>query len=163
MLTIDTAERAVPHGPATYLLGERAGKPIRSFTWSEDVPLPAQERLGGKDCGSYGGYLHTDHAVRQEFFSPHTEPRWLDEPYLMDFTYIFDTASADHGPFMIGETVDEASVVAEIGHADDLRTIAAVPGSTAAGPPAYQVRRIEDALARCKTWELTDEEERALL
>jgi hypothetical protein len=163
MLTIDTAEKAVPHGPATYLLGERVGRPLRSFTWSEDVPLPAQERLGGKDCGSYGGHLHTDHAVRQEFFHPQVEPRWLDEPYLMDFTYIFDTASADHVPFMIGETVDEASVLAEIGHPDDLRTIAAAPGSTAAGPPAYQVQRIEDALARCRTWELTDEEEKALL
>ncbi len=82
----------------------------------------------------------------------------------MDFTYIFDTASPDHGPFMIGETVDEASVLTEIGHPDDLRTIAAVPGPTAAGPPAYRrSKRIEEALAICRTWELTDEEERELL
>jgi hypothetical protein len=46
---------------------------------------------------------------------------------------------------------------------DDLRTIAAAPGSTAAGPPAYQVKRIEEALAICKTWELTDQEEREML
>jgi hypothetical protein len=162
MLTIDKAEKAVPHGPATYLLGEIAGKPLRSFTWSENVPLPQMEKLAGKDCGSYGGYLHTDHAVRQEFFTPHAEPRWLDEPYHMDFTYIFDTASSDHAPFMIGETVDEASILDEIGHPDDLRTIAAVPGGAAAGPPAYQAKRIEDALAVCKTWELTDEELREL-
>lgn len=163
MLTIDTAEKAVPHGPATYLLGRRVDRPLRSFTWSEDAPLPAQERLGGKDCGSYGGYLHTDHAVRREFFRPQPEPRWLDEPYLMDFTYIFDTASSDHEPFMLGERVEEADVQSEIGSHEALRAIASPPGIVAAGRPAYQVARIEDALARCRTWTMTDDEERALL
>ena len=166
MLTIDTAEKELPHGPATFLLGEQAGKPIRSFTWSQATPLPSQERLGGKDCGSYGGYLHTDHAVRREFFLPQSEPHWLDEPYMMDFTYIFDTASADHAPFMIGNAVEEAEVLAEIGHPDALRTIGAQQSdrvSDSSRPPAYQITRIDDALKRCQTWALTDEEERALL
>jgi hypothetical protein len=163
MLTIDTAERAVPHGPATYLLSKVAGRPLRSFNWSEATPLPSQERLGGKDCGSYGGHLHTDHAIRGEFFMPQEEPRWLDEPYMMDFAYIFDIASADHAPFMIGETIEEADVLAEIGHPDDLRTIAAPTTEGVATPPAYQVTRIEDALAKCRAWALTDEEEQALL
>jgi hypothetical protein len=65
----------------------------------------------------YGGFLHTDHAVRLESFQPHEVPATKDEPYLMDFKYIFDPTDADNRLFMRGESVTEAEVEAELGSA----------------------------------------------
>ena len=118
MLTINTASKEAPHGPVTYLLDESHGRPIRPYPWTEATKPSDAERLAGKDCGSYAGHLHTDHAVRLEFFQPHEIPAHKDEPYLMDFKYIFDQSEDDNRLFMQGEPVAEEQVELELGSAD---------------------------------------------
>lgn len=164
MLTISSAAKHVPHGPATYLRDETHG-PLRPYTWTDATRPSDQEKLKGKDCGSYGGYLHTDHAVRPEFFRPQVIPAYLDTPYLMDFAYIFDSDSSDHARFMIGEAVTEEEVYAEIGRPGDLLTIgiSSAEGATGQTRPREIGLRIEEALARCDRWRLTDEEVEAML
>jgi hypothetical protein len=165
MLTIDQAAKDVPHGPATYLLGQRHGKPLRPFNWTEATPLPALEKLKGKDCGSYGGYLHTDHAVRAEFFQPYDAPPLREAPYLMDFAYIFDPASPDYPPFMVGQPVTEEAVQAELGLPRDMRIIAADEAASETLQPTRPrqfTKRVADALERTRAWKLTDDEESGL-
>jgi hypothetical protein len=94
MQTIGQAAKHSPHGPATYLRDETHG-PLRPYAWTEETKPSDREILKGKDCGSYGGYLHTDHAVRPEFFRPHEIPAYFDTPYLMDFAYIFGNRSPE--------------------------------------------------------------------
>ncbi len=118
MLTINTASKEAPHGPVTYLLDESHGRPIRPYPWTEATKPSDAERLAGKDCGSYAGHLHTDHAVRLEFFQPHEIPAHKDEPYLMDFKYIFDQSEDDNRLFMQGEPVAEEQVELELGSAE---------------------------------------------
>ncbi len=163
MLTIEQAAKDAPHCPATYLIDESHGRPIRPYNWTEATPPPALEKLRGKDCGSYAGYLHTDHAVRSEFFEPHVAPSTKDEPYLMDFAYIFDPSNPDYGPFMAGVEVDEDEVRAELGRPEEMRTIA---DDGTSEPPTFRAahitRKIEEALAVTRTWRLSDEEEATL-
>lgn len=166
MLTIAAAEPDKPHCPATYLLDEAKnhGRPIRPYNWAEATPPPKLEKLKGKDCGSYAGYLHTDHAIRREFFLPGDAPEYKDKPYLMDFAYIFDTATVDHAPFMAGERVTEAEVDADLGPPGDMRTIAAdAPTPPAEHRPDAFTKQIRDALERTRAWRMSDEEEASLL
>jgi hypothetical protein len=164
MLTIASAAKEVPHGPATYLRDEKHG-PLRPYSWSEETKPSEKEKLKGKDCGSYGGYLHTDHASRGEFFDPHEAPAYKEKPYLMDFTYSFDPASADHLPFMAGEPVTESEIEAELGRVADMRVIDADTGHGDVGgpPPSPLGTRIEQALARCRQWRLSPGQVDALL
>jgi hypothetical protein len=121
MLTIESAAKDAAHGPATYLLNQSHGRPIRPYSWTNATSPADLEKLKGKDCGSYGGFLHTDHCVRPEFFEPRDTPVNKEEPWLMDFTYIFDPAAEDHLPFMIGHAATEAEVEAELGPVGDKR------------------------------------------
>lgn len=151
---------SLPHGPATYLLTETPGRPIRPYDWKEPSSPAETEKLKGKDCGSYGGYLHTDHAVRDEFFHPGDVPFTKDTPYLMDFTYIFDPASGDHAAFLAGHSASEAEVQMELGPAEDMRVIAAEPPEDTARhprPASPPGSRFESALSQCRSWSLTDE------
>jgi hypothetical protein len=157
MLTINAAKKDLPHGPATYLLDETHGRSIRPYPWTGATKPSDAERLKGKDCGSYGGFLHTDHAVRTEFFEPHDVPPTKEQPYLMDFTYIFDDKTADNKLFMEGEVVKEEDVTAELGGPEDMRFIAADKQELApTPPPAGAVTRIEEIMGICKAWRLSD-------
>jgi hypothetical protein len=164
MVTIESAAKGVPHGPATYLREEKYG-PLKPYAWTGATKPSDKEKLKDKDCGSYGGYLHTDHAVRAEFFDPHEAPMYKETPYLMDFAYIFDPTSVDHLPFMVGESVTEAQVEEDLGRPADMRVIET--GGTAEDlvepPPSQLGARIEEALARCRQWRLTAAQEDALL
>ncbi len=164
MLTIASAAKDVPHGPATYLRDEKHG-PLKPYSWTEATKPSDKEKLKDKDCGSYGGYLHTDHAIRGEFFDPHEAPAHKEAPYLMDFTYIFDPRSADHLPFMVGEPVTEAHVEAELGRPADMRVIdeGAVGMDLEEAPPSPLGIRVEEALRQCRQWRLTDDQANALL
>ncbi len=58
--------------------------------------------LEGKDWTRYEGWLHTDHAVREEFFVERERPATAERPYLMDFTYLYDEGEEDFEVFTAG-------------------------------------------------------------
>lgn len=158
MNTINSAATDHPYCPATYLLELKDGKPAREFTWNGPKPLPPAKSYEGKDCGSYAGYLHTDHAIRSEFFQPDPCPMHYKDPYLMDFTYIFDTSEADNLTFMVGEDANSEEVEAELGPLGDLHAVAAV-GPAGPGPrPVVAGDRINNALNRLRSRAMSEEE-----
>jgi hypothetical protein len=164
MLTIANAAET-PHGPATWLLPVNAAGPYREFQWNEKRGMPDQlAKLKGKDCGSYAGTLHTDHAIRAEFFDPAGDPRppRRDNPWLMDFAYLFDGTSADHIPFVAGEPVATEEVEAVIGKPSDADWRSAAADEIVAAPTAVQRRGIDEALAVCRSWEISDEAFKAM-
>jgi hypothetical protein len=163
MNTIDSAATEHPYCPATYLLDLQGGKPVREFNWNGSNPMPPAKNFEGKDCGSYGGYLHTDHAIRAEFFRPDACPMHHANPYLMDFTYIFDTAEADHLTFMVGEEVSREEVEAAIGPIGDTETISAGPSTLTGARPAVAAQRIGDAIERLRSKAMSDDEIERLL
>jgi len=62
------------------------GKPLVDTVSCPFANTPS--RLAGKDWTRYEGVLHTDHAVREEFFHGSREVApTSSKPYLMDFTY----------------------------------------------------------------------------
>jgi hypothetical protein len=163
MNTINSAATGHPHCPATYLLDLKDGKPIREFNWAGSNPLPPAKNFEGKDCGSYGGYLHTDHAIRVEFFRSDACPMHHTDPYLMDFTYIFDTAEFDNLTFMVGEEVTQKDVEADIGPIGDLQTISAGPMVVTGSRPEIAAHRIDDALGRLRARAMSEEDIERLL
>ena len=64
----------------------------------EKVPT----QLAGKDWTKYEGLLHTDHAVREEFFDGRSEPITSHKPPFMDFTYLYDSTQPDFTEFSAG-------------------------------------------------------------
>ena len=75
--------------------------------------------LQGKDWTRYEGVLHTDHAVRDEFFQGRDDPPTATRPYLMDFTYLYDENQADFLEFTGGKQITEDEIFAEIGRQED--------------------------------------------
>ena len=75
-------------GRVTWLRSlDAKGKP-----WVSDIRCPLAKvptTLEGKDWTRYEGVLHTDHAVREEFFLDREMAPTASKPYLMDFTYLF--------------------------------------------------------------------------
>jgi hypothetical protein len=138
MVTIDNAEpgkvppknpaaQPVADGRATWLLALNDGNPIVSHV---ACPLTkTSPRLKGKDWTKYEGYLHTDHAIRAEFFRDRIVPPTFDKPYLMDFTYIYAHDQADFAQFMQGRHFTDEEVYGEIGHPEEWshRTWAGLP------------------------------------
>ncbi len=158
MLTIDNAAKDVPHGPATWLMDKIAGRPFREFAWTEDTELPGGKKLGDKDCGSYAGYLHTDHAIRAEFFEQGQIPPRKHEPWSMDFTYIFDPASPDYVPFMVGHPASQEEVDRELQVASTWRAIGAAEADDSRAVASAKDPDQEERLRICRSWQLTEEE-----
>lgn len=100
-------------GRATWLLNLVGGRPVKNVTcpFAEGAP----KRLVGKDWTTYAGLLHTDHAVRQEFFEASLEAPTRSRPYLMDFTYLYDERQEDYMRFTGGVRLSEQEVYAVIG------------------------------------------------
>jgi hypothetical protein len=117
MLTIGSAapiEIAGRKCPATWLLDlDPKGRPVVPDTPCPLNPVPSQ--LEGKDWTRYAGYLHTDHAIRKEFFADRELPVTGGKPYLMDFTYLYDTRLEDFAKFSGGMPIQEDELYAEIG------------------------------------------------
>lgn len=86
---------AKEEGRVTWLLDLNAeGKPV-----VERLPCPLDKvpgQLAGKDWTKYEGLIHTDNAVREEFFDGRAEPLTSHKPPLMDFTYLYDATRAFH-------------------------------------------------------------------
>ena len=124
-------------------LGEK-GNPL-----VEKVPCPLSSvpaTLAGKDWTRYEGLLHTDHAVREEFFLERAVAPTASRPYLMDFTYLFDASQADFEEFSRGKRFSDEEVYAEIGHPADWTHRAAV---TATSRSEEQAARVAEQLVAC--------------
>ncbi len=158
MLTIDTAA-VTKDGRATWLMDVDINGPFKQYEWNEDVPLPDLEKLKGKDCGSYAGHLHTDHAVRAEFFKSPDAPLFASRPWAMDFSYIFDPTSPDHVPFVRGIEVTNEQVEQQLGTPNDWRF---VNSEEAISSPELRLphvaQEIQGALTLCQKWQLSPDE-----
>jgi hypothetical protein len=115
-----------------------------------------------KDCGTYGGYLHTDHAIRSEFFAPEECPLHKNTPYQMDFTYIFDTNADDYFEFMVGEPVNEAEMIADIGPVGETQIVSGAERKEDSRPIEVKTR-IESALDELRQNAMSDDEIEELL
>lgn len=151
--------------------GGAAGSPQAEgrVTWLRDLdangtPLLAQipcplvnvpGQLKGKDWTRYEGVLHTDHAVRAEFFADRAGPITADKPYLMDFTYLYDRAQADFIKFMAGVRVSEEEVYAETGRPATWGT--RVPDEFAAMRTGEQATTAKRLLSVCQNWAPIDD------
>ena len=99
---------APEQGRATWLrtLG-LDGKPLVAGVACPLSKVPTT--LEGKDWTRYEGVLHTDHAVREEFFLDREVAPMAWKPYLMDFTYLYDELQDEFKeftggrPFQVGE------------------------------------------------------------
>src|SRR5207249_3795074 len=111
---VDKSEKAArEQGRVTWLLDlNQAGKPVVSRLHCPFEQVPGQ--LAGKDWTKYEGLLHTDNAVREEFFGGRAEPLTMHKPPLMDFTYLYDTAQPDFTEFTAGRIFTEEEVYADI-------------------------------------------------
>lgn len=124
------------------------GKPLVSKVLCPLSKVPAA--LEGKDWTRYEGLLHTDHAVREEFFFDREVAPTSSKPYLMDFTYLYDDKQADFVEFTRGEQFSDESVYAEIGRPEDWTHRAGV----ATEPRSEdQAARVAEQLLACNRWE----------
>ncbi len=124
------------------------GKPLLAQIPCPMAKVPGQ--LEGKDWTRYEGVLHTDHAVRAEFFADIEEPITAAEPYIMDFTYLYDKAQEDFINFMAGVRASEEKVYAEIGKPEvwGKRDTEIFGDRT-----KDQVKQVADLLRVCEAWE----------
>jgi hypothetical protein len=108
-----TEKAAREEGRVTWLLDlNHEGQPVVARLACPLDNVPAQ--LAAKDWTKYEGLLHTDHAVREEFFDGRDEPLSRHQPPLMDFTYLYDAAQPDFTDFTAGRIFTEEEVYADI-------------------------------------------------
>ncbi len=105
--------------------------------------------LLGKDWTRYEGVLHTDHAVREEFFQDRQEPPTASKPYLMDFTYLYDPSQADFQEFSGGRRFALADVLGEIGRPEDWTHRHGAPDRSRSDEQAAVVA---EQLLKCQEW-----------
>jgi hypothetical protein len=126
MLTVSNAAPTKPAHPqspaeqgcATWLRPlDSTGKPLLA-----EVACPLDRVppvLAGKDWTRYEGVLHTDHAVREEFFVDREIAPTASRPYLMDLTYLYRDDEREFEEFTRGRRFSDDEVYAEIGHPRD--------------------------------------------
>lgn len=166
MMTIARAHRTKPAGAGNR--SEKAAREEGRVTWLLDLdaegrsivarlPCPLEKipaQLAGKDWTKYEGLLHTDHAVREEFFDGRTEPLTAHKPPLMDFTYLYDAAQPDFTDFTAGRLVAESEVFADIDSPENWthRDTGRVSMERTAAEEAEVVRLLNE----CAKWDPTE-------
>jgi hypothetical protein len=106
--------------------------------------------LEGKDWTRYEGVLHTDHAVREEFFLDREIAPTASKPYLMDFTYLYEETQDDFDAFSRGKRFDTAEIYAEIGRPEDWTHRA---GTTVQVRSEEQAAAVAEQLLACRSWD----------
>jgi hypothetical protein len=158
MLTIRNAaptqapelSEAQNEGRVTWLLPlNESGTPMAGNVRCPLAKVPTT--LNGKDWTRYEGLLHTDHAVREEFFTDRNFAPTRKKSYLMDFTYLYDQTQADFKEFSRGRLFTEAEVYSEIGRPEDW-THRSDPKITARRS-ADQSAMVAEQLLVCRAWE----------
>jgi hypothetical protein len=148
-----------PYGKATWLRPLVDGRPLVADAKCPFAdPEKLKPALRGMDCTRYGGHLHTDHSIRDEFFSKNpaksadlTRYEWLE-----DFTYLYDPRKKDHVRFMTGRTVSHDEIVAELGTIEDYERIV----GTRIKRPAQSLEdrdEVELLLAKFRQWRAPSE------
>ncbi len=135
-------------GRVTWLRSlDSQGKPFLS-----DVGCPLDRiptTLAGKDWTRYEGLLHTDHAVREEFFSDRDVAPTASRPYLMDFTYLYDKQQDDFAQFVGGQPFSDEQVFSEIGRPQDWTYRRGVVARSRSDDEA---RVVAEQLQTCRQW-----------
>lgn len=138
----------VEQGRATWLRAlDAAGKPLVAESRCPLDRVPTM--LEGKDWTRYEGVLHTDHAVREEFFLDRSVAPTANKPYLMDFTYLYDVTRPDFVDFSRGRLFEEEVVYADIGRPEDWTHRA---GTTDDTRSASEAAVVAEQLALCGRW-----------
>jgi hypothetical protein len=136
-------------GAATWLRPlDESGRPL-----VDDVACPLSKvptTLQGMDWTRYEGVLHTDHAVREEFFLDREVAPTASRPYLMDFTYLYHDREAEFHEFTRGRLCSDDEVYAEIGHPKDW-THRASAGQTIRSET--QAVSVAEQMLACRRWE----------
>jgi len=107
--------------------------------------------LAGKDWTRYEGVLHTDHAIREEFFLDREVAPTTSRPYFMDLTYLYDNQQKDFEEFTRGKRFTDEEVYAEIGHPKDWTHRAS---STGGSRSEEQAASVAEQLLACSRWEV---------
>jgi hypothetical protein len=125
-----------------------AGKPLVRNIQCPLAKMPVV--LEGKDWTRYEGVLHTDHAVREEFFLDREVAPTSTRPYLMDFTYLYDEGQDDYVKFSGGEPFAEEQIFAEVGRPEDWthRT-----GKAEGSRTDEEAIRVAEQLTACRNWD----------
>jgi hypothetical protein len=163
MLTIALAADT-PYGKATWLKSLDAnGQPVvRGLKCPFTDTHRIKPELQGKDWTRYGGYLHTDHSIRGEFFheNPEPVPQLTHAEYLQDFAYLYDAGATDNVRFVEGVRVSEQEVNEVIGSPDSWQTVVGPPrrlrdSEVQTEQERQHQRRLKELLAKCKVWSLS--------
>jgi hypothetical protein len=132
--------------------------------------IKPRAKLEGYDWTRYAGHLHTDHAVRPEFFrvNPDKPPEAKQREWLLDFQYLYDGRSRDHVRFVEGIEVSQQEVDEKVGRPEDYVSIASPrrpkskrEGGTGIFDLDHRVE-IERLLDVCKGWALSTAEKSQL-
>ena len=140
-------------GRATWLRSlSPDGKPLVAEVACPLSRVPAV--LEGKDWTRYEGVLHTDHAVREEFFQDREIAPMASKPYLMDFTYLYDEKQDEFTEFTGGKPIPVEEIYAEIGRPEDwmYRGRRRVPSRG-----VEDIAKIANQLEVCRNWEIPPE------
>ena len=157
MFTIQNAEPTkskestdpIEQGLITWLRPlDAAGKPLVDNAACPFANVPS--KLAGKDWTRYEGVLHTDHAVREEFFHGKRDAApTTSKPYLMDLTYLHDGNQGDFNEFTGGKRFTDEEVYVEIGRPSDWTHRA---NAAAVGRSEAQAASVAEQLIACNNW-----------
>lgn len=144
-----TSDDPIEQGRVTWLRPLDAdGKPLL------DVACPFSSTpslLEGKDWTRYEGLLHTDHAVREEFFQGKREIAPTgSKPYLMDFTYLHDGRQGDFNEFTGGKQFTPEELYAEIGNPAEWTHRSSASGG---GRSEAEAVAVAEQLQICSLWQ----------
>ena len=140
-------------GRATWLRPlDPDGKPLVSELACPITDMPSL--LAGYDWTRYEGVLHTDHAVREEFFQEREVAPTASKPYLMDFTYLYEEREQDFEEFTRGKLVSEDEVYGEIGRPAEWRYRRRT--DTQPSRSSNEAARVAEQLRVCRSWDVAE-------
>ena len=113
-------------GPATWLkrLGPDGLPVVRGTACPFSQVAGVRGEMSRYDWTRYGGFLHSDHSIRPEFFHEDAAPSddIKRQEHLQDFTYLYDSRLRDHAKFM-GIDVTAEEVAEALGAVDSWTSV----------------------------------------